>query len=107
MLGEKSLSEKDKYQMISLTHGNKKKQRWGEETMTNRLLTRKQTEGFHSEVREWVKQLLGIKQCTWDELRVTCGRVALYWTPETNTTLCLHSLEFKLKDNIRLMTPTY
>ena len=54
-----------------------------------------------------MKQLLGIKQCTWDELRVTCGRVALYWTPETNTTLCLHSLEFKLKDNIRLMTPTY
>ena len=54
MLGEISLSDKDKYHMISLTHGNETKQRgrgwgdWGKETVTNRLLTRKQTEGFHS-----------------------------------------------------------
>ena len=31
MLGEINLSEKDKYQMISLTHGNKTKQRGGGE----------------------------------------------------------------------------
>ena len=51
ILGEISLSDKDKYQMISLTHGNETKQRGaGEETVTNRLLTRKQTEGFQSKV---------------------------------------------------------
>ena len=77
----------------------------GEET--NGLLTRKGTEEFHSEVREWVKQRMGIKKCTWDEHRVTCGSVALYWTPETNITLCLHSVEFKFKDNIRLLRLTY
>ena len=77
----------------------------GEET--NGLLTRKQTEEFHSEVREWVKQRMGIKKCTWDEHRVTCGSVALYWTPETNITLYLHSVEFKFKDNIRLLRLTY
>ena len=38
MLGEISLSEKHKYQMISLTHGNKTKQSGGgEETVTNTL----------------------------------------------------------------------
>ena len=52
-----------------------------------KLLTRKQTEGFHSEVGEWMKQLLGIKKCTWDEHQVTRGSVALYCTPETNITL--------------------
>ena len=46
---------------------------------------------------EWVEQLLGINKCTWDEHRMTCGRVALYFTPETNITLYLHSLQFKLK----------
>ena len=51
ILGEISLSDKDKYQMISLTHGYKTKQCGGEEeTVTNRLLTRKQTEGFQSKV---------------------------------------------------------
>ena len=53
ILGEISLSDKDKYQMISLTHGYKTKQSGGgggEETVTNRLLTRKQTEGFQSKV---------------------------------------------------------
>ena len=51
ILGEIGLSQKDKYQMISLTHGNETKQGggWGE-TVTNRLLTGKQTEGFHSEM---------------------------------------------------------
>ena len=88
---KKSLSEKDKYQMISLTHGNKTKQRGRvKDTVTNRLLTRKQTEGFHSEVREWVKQLLGIKKCTWDEHQVTHGSVALHCTPETNITLYVY-----------------
>ena len=84
-----------------------RKQNKGAGEETNGLLTGKQTEEFHSEVREGVKQLMGIKKCTWDEHRVTCGSVALYWTPETNITLCLHSVEFKLKDSIRLMRLTY
>ena len=40
---------------------NKTKGR-GEET--NGLLTRKQTEEFHSEVREWVKQLMGLRSAS-------------------------------------------
>ena len=38
ILGEISLSDKDKYQMISLTHGNKTKQRGGavKYTVTNK-----------------------------------------------------------------------
>ena len=54
-----------------------RKQNKGRGEETNGLLTRKQTEEFHSEVREWVKQLMGIKKRTWDEHRVTC-EVLLY-----------------------------
>ena len=44
MLGEISLSEKDKYPMISLTHGNKTKQRGeGKETVTNRQTLNQET----------------------------------------------------------------
>ena len=64
-----------------------RKQNKGRGEETNGLLTRKQTEEFHSEVREWVKQLLGIKKCTWDEHQVMRGSVPLYCTPETNITL--------------------
>ena len=51
ILGEISLSDKDKYQMISLTHGNKTKQSGGGgEDSDKQTLTGKQTEGFQSKV---------------------------------------------------------
>ena len=58
------------------------------QTKKQTLNYRKQTDVWGGEAGwEWVKQVMGIKECTCDEQQVMYGRVeSLSCTPETNIT---------------------